>query len=375
MRIGVVTQGIRSVGATLLVLALLGPLAAFAAWTPAGAGLEALALPGASPTLLALPGTGSNAAASGSAPRVLVVGDDSPEGLRFVDPDAGVELGALSLTYQPVALAMDSAGSRVYVLTDNASMHVVDVATRTLLSTFVLGGIPKGLLLREASGQVVELLVALNDPNRVVGIDPANGATLRSVDLDRDPAALAWGLGGTRILAGAKSGKLYTLDESNLAVLATAQIGDEIRHLSWWEAGGLAVVVHKRTDGVSLVNVATGQVSGFVALDGDPERSALDAAAARAYVTTHDDFSVNRVNLAGQVLEGRYALPEKAAGVVFDALSAKLLVSQRGDRRLLRLDPAQASLISILQLNKRLRDIAVNNVTHEAVAVADRPTS
>ncbi|MGH7338555.1 MAG: YncE family protein, partial [Myxococcota bacterium] len=154
--------------------------------------------------------------------------------------------------------------------------------------------------------------------------------------------------------------------------MASAQIGDEIRHISWWEAGERAVVVHKRTDGVSLVDVSSGQVAAFVALDGDPERSAVDGSTARAYVTTHDDFSVNRVNLSGQALEGRYALPEKAAGAVFDPLSAKLLVAQRGDRRLLRLDPAQASLISILQLTKRLRDIAVNDVTHEAVAVADK---
>jgi RHS repeat-associated protein len=355
-----------------LAFALLAPAAALAAWTPAGPGLEALALPGARPTHLALPGSGSSAAVAPSAPRVLVVADDSPVGLRFIDPDAGIELGSLSLTHQPVALAVDSAGTRAFVLTDNGRLHVVDVAARALLATYDLGGNPKALLLRESAGQVIEVLVAQKDPHRVVGVDPGNGAVLRSLDLDRDPSTLAWGAGGTRILVGAKDGKLYALDEASLAVVTTAQIGDEIRHLSWWEAGGLAVVVHKRSDGVSLVDVATGQVSAFVALDGDPERSVLDAAAARAYVTTHDDFSVNRVNLAGQVLEGRYALPEKAAGVAFDAPAAKLLVSQRGDRRLLRLDPAQASLISILQLNKRLRDIAVNNATHEAVAVADK---
>ena len=53
-------------------------------------------------------------------------------------------------------------------------------------------------------------------------------------------------------------------------------------------------------------------------------------------------------------------------------MSRKLLVSQRGDRKLLRLDPDQASLISVITLNKRLRDIAVNDVTHEAVAVGDK---
>jgi DNA-binding beta-propeller fold protein YncE len=206
----------------------------------------------------------------------------------------------------------------------------------------------------------------------VTGVNPATGATLRLVALDSDPATLAWGMGATRVLAGARSGKLYTLDASNLAILTTAQIGDEIRDLKWWEPGGLAVAVHKRADGVSLINIATGQVTAFFALDGDPERAAVDAVLERLFTTTQDDFSVNRVNLATRVLEGRYVLPEKAAGSLFDPVSRKLLVSQRGDRKLLRLDPDQASLISVITLNKRLRDIAVNNVTHEAVAVGDK---
>jgi IPT/TIG domain-containing protein/glucodextranase-like protein len=352
-----------------MIVAFAAPLDVAAAWTAAGQGLEALNVSGR-PTLLALPGTGSNLAPA--APRVLVVAEESPEGLRFVDPDAGTELGVLSLVGLPVALAVNSAGTRAYVLTDNDRLHVVDIAARALLSTFTLGGGPRAVLVRESGGQVAEVLVAQKGPDRVVGIDPATGATLRSLDLDRDPATLAWGLGGTRVLAGARNGKLYTLDAANFEILATAQLGDEIRHVSWWEAGGLAVAVHKHADGVSLVNIGTGQVSAFVALDGDPEHGAVDAGLARLYVTTHDDFSVNRLNLTSRSLDGRYVLPEKAAGSLFDAATEKLIVSQRGDQRLLRLDPAQANLISVLQLNKRLRDIAINNTTHEAVAVADK---
>jgi hypothetical protein len=65
-------------------------------------------------------------------------------------------------------------------------------------------------------------------------------------------------------------------------------------------------------------------------------------------------------------------LPERASGSVFDAASGRLIVSQRGEGKLLRLDPEQASLVSVLELKRRLRDLAVNNATHEAVAVADK---
>jgi RHS repeat-associated protein len=355
---------------TFLALALFG-MPATAAWTPLAPGLEATEL-GGRPTLLAPPGTGSNAAAAPGAPRVLVVADEAREGVRLVDPDSGAQLGFVDLNSKPVALAVNSAGTRAYVLTDSERLKVVDLAKRSLVASFGVNGRPRALLVREQGGQVVEVLVALEGPDRVRGVNPGNGATLRSVELDHDPAALAWASGGTRVLVGARAGRLYILNSSTLGVAALARIGDEIRHVSWWESGGMALVVHKRADGASLVNIATGQVSAFIALDGDPERAAIDTGGERAYILTHDDFSVNRVDLLRRALDGRYVLPEKASGSVFDAATGTLIVSQRGEGRLLRLDPAQASLVSVLELKRRLRDIAINNATHEAVAVADK---
>ena len=166
---------------------------AWAAWTGIGPGLEAMALPGARPTLVALPGAGSNAAGAAGA-RVLVVVDESPEGLRFVDPDAGTELGFLALSSRPVALAVDSSGARAYVVTDSGRLLVIDIAARTQLAGFDLGGNPRALLVREESGSVVEVLVAQKGPDRVIGVNPATGAVPRLVALERDPTTLAWAL-------------------------------------------------------------------------------------------------------------------------------------------------------------------------------------
>jgi RHS repeat-associated protein len=363
---------IRSILTTFAAaLAVLALPAAKAAWTPLTPGLEATEV-GGRPTLLALPGSGSNAPAAATAPRVIALADDSGERLRFVNADSGAMLGSVELDAKAIALAMNSAGTRAYVLTDSERLKVVDVAQRRLLASFDIGGSPRALLLHEEAGRVLEVLVAQQGPDRVRGLNPANGATTRSAELDHDPAALAWASGGTQVLVGARSGRLYVLSSATLRVAATARIGDEIRHLSWWESGRMALVVHKRADGVSLVDTATGRVSGFVALDGDPQRAAIDAAGERAYITTQDDFSVNRVDLLRRALDGRYVLPEQASGSVFDEASGRLILAQRSGGQLLRLDPAQAPLVSVLELKRRLRDIAVNNETHEAVAVADK---
>jgi RHS repeat-associated protein len=366
-----ITNAARGAARLLVALGFLVSIPAMAQWSALTPGLEASDIPGR-PSLLALPGTGSNAVPAPSAPRVLVVGDESAEGLRFVNPDSGAALGFVALSARPIALAIDSAGTRAYVLTDEERLKVVDIAKRSLLASFRLNGSPRALVLREQAGQAVEVLVAQQGPDRVRGLNPANGSTVRSIELDHDPATLAWANGGARLLVGARGGRLYVLNAATLAVTASARIGDEIRHLSWWQAGGQAIVVHKRSDGISLVNIANGQVSAFVALDGDPERASLDASGERAYVVTRDDFSVNRVDLLRRALDGRYALTEKASDSIFDAASGKLILSQRGEGRLLRLDPEQASLVSVLELKRRLRDIAVNGATHDAVAVADK---
>jgi YD repeat-containing protein/YVTN family beta-propeller protein len=153
-------------------------------------------------------------------------------------------------------------------------------------------------------------------------------------------------------------------------VLSQRKLADEIRALTWWEVGARALVVHKRADAVSVVNVSTSQVTATVQLDGDPDRAAV--AAGIGYIATHDDASINRVDLAGPTLLGRYAIAARVDALVFDPAANVLIGALRSDQKLVRLDPAAASLISVLQLQKRLRDVAVNPVTHEAVAVADK---
>ena len=271
---------------------------------------------------------------------MLVVADESPEGLRFVDPYSATELGTLALPARVVALAMDANGVNAYVLTSNDRLHVVVIATRSLVATFNLGGNPRALLLRENAGQVVEVLVAQKGPYRVTGVNPATGATLRLVALDSDPAMLAWGMGATRVLAGARSGKLYTLDASNLAILTTAQIGDEIRDLTWGSrrpCGGGA----QRADGVSLINVAYRPGDGILRARRRPSAPRWTPCSSGCFITTQDRLqrgpliSRRASWKAGMSCRRRRREPLRPR-------VRKFLVSQRGDRKPLRLDPDQA---------------------------------
>ena len=343
--------------ACLLAWTLLVP-AAQAQWTPSGAS-------GQSTLTLTDPG---KALALAAAARVLVVVQDDNR-LAVVDPDAGSVLGHVALPYEPRSVAISSDGRRAYVVYGNSKLTAVDVATRSIIGTWTVGGDLRSLVLMPGE---TELAVADAGPNRLLGVSAATGAVTRQLALAHEPRELIRANGDSKLVVGAVNGWLITVDGSSFSVLSQRKLADEIRSLAWWEAGARALAVHKRADALSLVNIAANQVTGTVALDGDPDRAAVAQSSGVGYIATHDDASVNRVDLAGPALLGRYAIAARLNALVFDPAANVLYGALRNDQKLVRLDPAAASLISVLQLQKRLRDVAVNPSTHEAVAVADK---
>lgn len=352
----------RRILGSLMTACVLWLSPAQADWQLLSAGIEATMV-GGRPRALAL--------APAAAPaRLLAVGEASPSGVRLMNPDLGASLGFVAIPRLPQALAFDTAGAILFALDEAGDVHRIDTASQTVLARFQPGGESVAVVFLAAP--VPELILADQDRKELVRLNAASGAVIQRIRLDHPPRSLALDAGGGRLLVAEKRGAVRVFSTSTWQLVASAAVGDEVRDIAWWPAGSLAVAVHKRQDGISLVDPAAGSVAGFVALDGDPERSGVDSAAGRAYVATRDDFSINRVDLARRLLEGRYGLPGRTHGLVFDAAGGKVILSQADEKRLLRLDPAQAGLIAVLQLQKRLRDLAVNNLTHEMVAIADK---
>src|SRR5262245_25597463 len=342
--------------ATLLAAWARAAHVAHAQWTPS-------VVTGQSTAPLSDPG---KALALATNARVLVVGQDDNR-LSVVNPDTGVVLGYANLPYEPRAVAVSADGTRAYVVYGNSKLTGVNVTTRTVIGTWTVGGDLRSLVLLPGDTQ---LAIADSGPNRLLRVNASTGAVLQSLPLAHEPREVIRGNGDGKLIVGATNGWLITVDGGSFSVLAQLKLADEIRSLAWWEQGARALAVHKRADAISLVNIGTNQVSATVALDGDPDRAAV--ANGTGYIATHDDASINRVDLTSAALLGRYAISGRVSGLVFDPATNVLYGALRGSQKLVRLDPAAASLISVLQLQKRLRDVAVNPATHEAVAVADK---
>lgn len=309
-----------------------------------------------------------NSMALARSARVLAVGSGTQASVTAINPDTGAVIATIMLPGQPKALAINSVGTRVYVVTaGSGNVLVLDLSSAKVVATWPLGGELSSLALKSDDSEVV---VGDESGKRIVSVNPVTGVANKQLALAEAPIQLAYGQTDTRLLIGTKQGNLTTLDAGAWSLISNVHIGSRVYGLAWWQAGGLAIAVQHDQDGMTLVDVERGSIVWQALIDGNPNGITLNPLQGTAYASTADDFSANVVDLSAQSVKGRYTLQSAPGGMVFDAITQNLFVTQPKNNQIVRIDPAQSPLVGVLHLNKAIRDIKVNNVTHQAIAIA-----
>lgn len=320
-------------------------------------------------SLLMLSGRPDAIALAASA-RVLAITSKDPAGVTFVEPTAGQIITTVPLNAEPRAVALNSSGTIAYVVSkESGSILVIDVATAKVSATWPIGGSLSDAALKPDGS---ELVVADESGKRIVSLNPSSGEILRQLVLAHEPTQLAFAQNDLRLIVGSKQGHILVLDAGTWTTISQATLAEQIHALAWWPSGHAVLIVHKYTDGLSFVNPDTGAVSSTIGLDGAPQGVALGSNPEKGYVSTRDDFSVNSIDLWTPALEGRYNLPSNAGGLLYDPISKNIFVTQPKEGAVLRLDPAQNPLVSSLKLDRRVKDVKVDNKNHRAVAIAEK---
>lgn len=354
----------RFVLAAVLLLAGLSTLAN-AAWQSGATGESTLAVADG-PGVLAL----------AKSARVLAVGREHVPGLALLNPDSGAEIASLPLAAKPISLALSDDGATIYALqkagTDVTVITVQGASAGTKIlaiqAAWPVGGKPVSLL----ADQARQRLYVADQAGRLVELDLATGAALRTLPVSGKPVRLALVSGMPWLLVGTQSGELLTVDLAAWAVIKTLALGSEIDNLLWWDTDSLAMVLPKSKDKWLLVDPNKGLVATSSAVEGTAARLALDRVGDNAYIGTQDDLSINKINLAARLNEGRHLLAGMPGDVVFDASSGVLYVSLPLENKLLRLDPLQAARAAPLSMRFRYRDVAVHQDLQQAFAVTER---
>jgi YVTN family beta-propeller protein len=111
----------------------------------------------------------------------LFVADNGSGGMSTVDTATGQVLGTVATGPNPFTVGLSGDGRTAYVTNwGSNTVSAVDTATLTVRKTLQVGTHPTAIIRNPATG---EMLVAVTDADKIVGIDPVNDSLTRTIDL------------------------------------------------------------------------------------------------------------------------------------------------------------------------------------------------
>jgi PKD repeat protein len=225
--------------------------------------------PPADPAILAtLPLQGRPFGSTVSSPGTAWVGQIDIGAIQRLDVAAAQFTGLVpigTVTSQPIGLAADAAGTRVYVAAFSSRAVSVNTATLDEERQVVISGNGSGIAATPA-GDTVYVGVTTGPIHQV---DMQNGVVLRTVNL---PVAagyhFAWNAARTRLYASARDadgtpGRVTELDPVNLTVLRTFMTGGRPQGIAF-SADGTLLYVANEEGNVITWNVAANSFAGTI---------------------------------------------------------------------------------------------------------------
>lgn len=303
--------------------------------------------------------------------RLGLVANQDADTVSLINLDTGNATATISVAAKPRDVVVDTVNSRAYVLHETeslstvATVSVIDLVSQTRTAQWTFTGEFRHPLLNSAG---TELWLADEEGKRLLRVSTVDGAVLQTLTLTYEPQALAFSADGNTLLVGTETGGVRLVSAATW--LETHSIATKkVKSLAWWPNGSLAVAVIDDRN-LLLLDLNTRTVAGSIAFGGEPGNVTLHNDI--AYIAHKDNNTVSAINLASRTLLGRYRLGFEPHGLAIDPSPLRLLASLPKDDQLLKLDPAQATLTPVVLLADKLKDIAVNNTTDQAVALPDK---
>jgi len=269
---------------------------------------------------------------------------------------------------RPVGIFVYTPVRGAAVLNKEANTQwLINLDTGDLAATkqWNIGVQPNAIALNPAG---TELLVADDDGKRLLRFSVATRSLIETIPLSFEPTAIAFNADGSRLFVASED-RIRILNTANRTLVATVALED-VKAIGFWGAGNRAIAIDGRK--LYVIDPASASVQTVVPAGSALAGLAIDPASGTAYVADRHTNAVAVIDLNTRTYRGRYALPDEPAGIAFDPLNTRVLVTLKKLGRLARLDPATAVLLPSLFLGEKLTAIAVENKADKAVALTDK---
>jgi hypothetical protein len=243
----------------------------------------------------------------------------------------------------------------VLVLFSVAQAEPLAVLRRTIPLPDVQGRIDHFAL--DAAGE--RLFVAALGNHTVEVIDLRAGKVTRSLTGFQEPQGIAYVSEVKRLyVADGGDGEVHVFDGENLTAITMIPFGDDADNLRY-DTAAKRLYVGYGSGGLGVIDPATNQKAGAIALTAHPEAFQLEANGPRIFVNLPGSHSVAVVDRVRSVVTGTWQLGFVAANfpMALDEIHHRLFVGCRIPARLLVFDTENGHQVAKLDLHGDCDDL------------------
>jgi YVTN family beta-propeller protein len=179
----------------------------------------------------------------------------------------------------------DPSGSRVYVTTSSGALEVMDAGTRTIVAQVATGPASNGLALDKKAGI---LYVSSITAGTVAAVSTATNAVTKAYNVSAAPQRIALSADGKTLYVANESNGLDIVDVATGTRSAVSGVDPQAVGLALAPDGKVVYVTNPPRGKVQIVDVATRQVTTLTGFD-RPRNVAFGLSGAAALVTDEAD--------------------------------------------------------------------------------------
>ena len=274
---------------------------------------------------------------------------------------------------QPVALAVNSSTSRIYVAnaaSDNVS--VIDAASSTVIATIPVGRAPRGVAVDVRANRVY---VANSGSNEVTAIDGESNKVVATLSVGKEPWDLAVDPNIGRVFVGNRSSGTVSVIDGRLNLrIGSVSVGDLPTAVAVNPDTGRVYVASSGSGHLSVVDgVSTLLIASLPLASGSSAKVwdvAVDAGSNRVYVATSAADAgdaaagtIEVIDASNNSLAGSIAIPSLAEALTVDSASGRIDVGSSSDDRRWVVDARTNVVTSAVGLGSGLSAVDVDSAS------------
>ena len=283
------------------------------------------------------------------------IANSQSNSVSVIDTSTNTVITTIPAGNGPVGVAVNPAGTRVYLTNTSGGVSVIDTSTNTVIATIPVDGI--GVAVNPAGTRVYVTSPIFNSYGYVSVIDAGTDAIIDNIPVERDPTGVAVNPAGTRVYVINATGRTVSvIDTSTNTVIATIPVGGPYgipAYVAVNPAGTRIYVTDQFNNNVYVIDTATNTLIDTIPVGWVPQAVAVNPTGTRVYVTNSQSNSVSVIDTSTNTVITTTPAGNGSAGVAVNPAGTRVYVTNIYDDNVSVIDTATNTVIATIPVVSR----------------------